>query len=811
VVKVVKRTRSTQRIGVLALAVLCLVGMGAPVGAGIATSRAAMAAAPDAVYRASERPREAVAYAQPAVVRVLTYYYGTTQNSGPVPVPVACAGTGALVGTIGADSFNYVLTAMSLINPLKPCEGAQAAFQQLDGKAQSWGLARIEIWLAAAYSGTSAKQLGTIVYGADPAQVTSNGGPLAPKLVALALSPVRGAPSHDLPVLQPPQPSDLPVGPTQTVLDLGSADAQLLGRDALSTSEVPGTLFPAAFDGGQLPPEAQPAATKSASPTAPTGTATPSALAAGVSVGAPIINDNGALVGMVIADASGAKVAASPVEVVQAIGAVSSKPGPLMAQWKQGMTAYYANPPDFAGATTAFSSLASAAPDFGGVTPYLMAAKQHSTLLPSPGGTPAATEPTPAPTVGLLDRLGTTGLVAIVGLALFALLLATVFILLRALRRRGVRIPAERLGPPALAPAQPRLTMAGGSAPRAADPLPAPSFASTESVPRPPVTAQRGHSGGPWGMAPEAAGGVEDVPTVTMPVAPAVSTTRNGRGANLIFQVAGLTDPGRKRSSDPNQDNILALTGMHPINGRPQTYGLFIVADGMGGHMNGKEASRRTIEVMTRHILPTLTGGQPLDAGVLSKLLKEAAMKAHADLNEQNLARHADMGTTLTAALVVGDVAHVANVGDSRTYLLSPDSGLRRITSDHSVVASLVAAGVIQPDDVYTHPRRNQIYRSLGGQHEDTEVDTFEVAVQPGDRLLLCSDGLWEMVRDPQIESILRATADPRQATELLVREANNQGGEDNISVIVVRMLDEQPLENVKPGMQLIVGPQGSE
>src|SRR5260221_8993843 len=147
------------------------------------------------------------------------------------------------------------------------------------------------------------------------------------------------------------------------------------------------------------------------------------------------------------------------------------------------------------------------------------------------------------------------------------------------------------------------------------------------------------------------------------------------------------------------------------------------------------------------------------------------------------------MGTKMTVRLIVGTTALVTNVGDSRTYLYREPEGLKKVTNDHSVVASLVEAGIIKPDDIYTHPKRNQIYRSLG-EKPVIDVDSFKVPLQTGDKLLLCSDGLWDMVRDPIIQNVLRSVPDPSQTGNALIKAALDGGGEDNDSVIVLSVTD---------------------
>lgn len=150
------------------------------------------------------------------------------------------------------------------------------------------------------------------------------------------------------------------------------------------------------------------------------------------------------------------------------------------------------------------------------------------------------------------------------------------------------------------------------------------------------------------------------------------------------------------------------------------------------------------------------------------------------------------MGTTLTAALLVGEKAYIANVGDSRTYIYRNEKrALVQVTRDHSHVALLVEKGDIARDDMYTHPRRNQIYRCLG-KHSSVQTDLFEETLTVGDALLLCSDGLWEMVRDPALEKILQSSAfQPSQASTALLDAALEAGGADNVSVIVVSVTQE--------------------
>src|SRR5262249_23851649 len=181
-----------------------------------------------------------------------------------------CASDGVFVGTAGSDPNalqSFVLTPTAAINPTTPSQGAQAAFQQLYGRAISWDISHIDVLLNAAYTGTDAKQFGRIKFCIDPAQIATFGGPTAPALQAVALSGPGCVPAHDLPVLTVPQPSDTPADPAEAVaLDLTRSDGQLLGRDAITRDDVTKTLYPIDLPAGDLGVAAQGAASATATP-----------------------------------------------------------------------------------------------------------------------------------------------------------------------------------------------------------------------------------------------------------------------------------------------------------------------------------------------------------------------------------------------------------------------------------------------------------------------------------------------------------------------------------------------------------------
>ena len=244
------------------------------------------------------------------------------------------------------------------------------------------------------------------------------------------------------------------------------------------------------------------------------------------------------------------------------------------------------------------------------------------------------------------------------------------------------------------------------------------------------------------------------------------------------------TDPGLER--DINEDYAECWT-FAQANG-PQA-GLFIVADGLGGQDDGEVASRLATLTTWGALRDSLWGriiaGEDIPQDAVLQALLDAVGEASRAVYEARLQAKSDMSTTITLALVVDGRAYIANVGDSRAYLFNAD-GLRAITKDHSLVQRLVDAGQITRAQVYSHPQRNLIYNTIGDRAE-VNVDVFAHDLQPEDRLLLCSDGLWEMVRDEGIEEALMAEADPQRACDRLVRHANLAGGEDNISVIIVQ------------------------
>ena len=244
--------------------------------------------------------------------------------------------------------------------------------------------------------------------------------------------------------------------------------------------------------------------------------------------------------------------------------------------------------------------------------------------------------------------------------------------------------------------------------------------------------------------------------------------------------------PGMQR--DHNEDHLDAWLYTRGSGG---LLGLFVVADGLGGQDSGEVASRMAAEAVWQslrmRVWEPLQRGEELEPDALEARLIAAVEAANQAVYECRIVRNSEMSTTLTLALAVGSAAYIGNVGDSRAYLQSAH-GLQQVTRDHSFVQRLVDAGEIAPEDIYTHPQRNLVYQSIGDR-PSVQVDAFRRQLSPDDRLILCSDGLWEMVRDEGLEEVLLAESDPQRACEQLVRNANLAGGEDNISVIIVRAI----------------------
>ena len=256
----------------------------------------------------------------------------------------------------------------------------------------------------------------------------------------------------------------------------------------------------------------------------------------------------------------------------------------------------------------------------------------------------------------------------------------------------------------------------------------------------------------------------------------------------LEVQVGSDIDPGLERKQRPNEDTLFVTHGVIPSpSGTPKPFELLMVADGMGGQAHGREASQLAVQSLADYVSESFCLKQLTPEDFLP-LLKEGVQYANRVVYQRNQKQRTAMGTTMTATLVVDTTAYVAHVGDSRLYLYREPAGLAQITQDHSLVGALVAAGVIRPEDIYTHPNRNLIYRSLG-EKPTVEVDTHSVPLAAGDVLLLCSDGLWEMVRDRQIASILTTPMpDPSSKAHELVQAALKGGGVDNVSVVVVQV-----------------------
>ncbi|GAC1621210.1 MAG: hypothetical protein NVS4B11_14030 [Ktedonobacteraceae bacterium] len=294
-----------------------------------------------------------------------------------------------------------------------------------------------------------------------------------------------------------------------------------------------------------------------------------------------------------------------------------------------------------------------------------------------------------------------------------------------------------------------------------------------------------------------------------------------------VCQVGFYSDIGR--NAQENEDMLLLAQGLGiNLAPPPHPFGLFAVADGLrepqGGqgsvsankpmHVKGREASRLGIETLADTVLPliattlrstsqatphnvqadksvgstrvTQTTRPPTT--ILERWLHDGVRQANQVIYHCNADYDTAMGSTMTAALIHNHRLYIAHVGDSRAYHFTANKGLHRITNDHTLAGDLVAAKLLQPNEIYKSAKRNQHYRYLGNTYQ-VQVDLFQQDVEPGDLVLLCTDGLWHIIRDEDLEEFLARGIDLQRLARHLVETANSSGGEGNASAIVLRVL----------------------
>ncbi len=222
-----------------------------------------------------------------------------------------------------------------------------------------------------------------------------------------------------------------------------------------------------------------------------------------------------------------------------------------------------------------------------------------------------------------------------------------------------------------------------------------------------------------------------------------------------------------------NQDSMFYQET--PLGNLPN---IFVVADGMGGHSAGDYASACTVKTIEREVMLN-EDTEPV------RILKEALDTANREVYKKALSdvKYTGMGTTAVAGTVVDDLLYVANVGDSRLYLIN--NGMYQITKDHSLVEEMVRAGELLEEEAKNHPDKNIITRAIGVA-DKIDIDFFEVDLRKGDLILLCSDGLTNMVSDGDILKVIREAGDISGCPDELIKLANRNGGKDNITVVIV-------------------------